>query len=162
MKRTARSTETLFGVLILAALLALLLNALCSCAAPDDLSLGYGREFAGDSNLHGWRIDNDDSDFATLALTWHLKPQRVEVVNADVPPVRWDLRPRIVMPEPEAPVPEKPAEPPAGQVDKVRDAVATFDALNWWTQICLVVALGVIGWVYRKQLARLIPGRKAK
>lgn len=42
-------------------------------------------------------------------------------------------------------------------VQDISSAVHTFNDLDWVTRVLLVVALCWLGWVYRRQLGRLIP-----
>lgn len=128
---------------------------LFGCAGgPDELELGYGHAFVGDSSLESWPINNEDSDWVNVGLVWKLKPTQVEVVNPVTPAVRWALEP--VAQEPIAPMPDTEV----GVVEDVTDAAEAFNAMDWLTRVLLIVLAMWILVIYRKQLGRLIPGSK--
>jgi hypothetical protein len=144
----------------------LFVSLLLSCASgPDEFNIGYGHTFAGDSDLEGWPIDNEDSDSVFLGFTWKLRPTRVEVVNPSAPVVEWTfgvVKQDPTPQEPEqvvAPAVEDPDHSALDHVD-VEAAIETYNKLDWVTRVALLGAVCWLGWVYRDRLGRLIPGGK--
>jgi len=122
----------------------LLLLLLASCSPiPDNVELHYGRTFAGDGGV-GFDFAEipfgaGDSDFVGVSFGYKLKPTEVVNVGSLVPQQRG---PDLLIPPP----------------DTISENVHEFDALDWTTKLALLVAVCWLGWVYRRQLGRLIPG----
>ncbi len=126
-------------------------TAVSSCAAaPDDVRLHYGHTFqqTGEVGFHP-PFDNDigDSDFVGISFGWQLQPYETVDTGAYVP-TEWGDRW----------VPPVDTTPPEVD-DAAPDHVERFDALGTTTKICLLIAVCWLGWVYRYQLAKLIPNR---
>ena len=134
-------------------LIASLLLAACT-ASPDAFELTYGRAFNGNSSLEGWPIEQDDTDYVGLGLTWHLKPREVIIT-----PVSQEADMFNVQDPPAVPVEEVPVEAAAAiDPSDVADVLDRFDAFGWPTQIVLVIALVALAWIFRERIRRLFPG----
>jgi len=154
---------------IKAAILAVALALGCA-GGPDELELGYGRMFNGDSSLEGWSIDQDDTDIVTVGLVWKLRPTEVIVRSpygdgiSAPPPTTPSSGPTDPTPQPV--VGGQDAEEASHEeiedhiVQDLTDAVHTFNEIDWLTRVLLVIAVCWLGWVYRERLGRLIPGGK--
>ena len=133
--------------------LPLLLLASASCVAePDSVQLHYGHSFA-DSGSFGIGdksagFDGGDADFVGVSFGYNLKPVRTVDVGSYV---RDRCDHEVFIPPPDT-----------RTVDEhgVELRVKQFDALDWTTKVALCVAVCWLGWVYRKQLGKLIPGGK--
>lgn len=114
------------------------------------MQLHYGHTFAGDGGV-GFDFDElplgvGDSDFAGISFGYRLKPMQVVNVGSLIPQQRG---PELFVPPPDTRDMDN---------DGVSDNVQKFDALDWTTKLALLVASCWLGWVYRRQLGRLIPG----
>ena len=165
-------------------LLSLLLVLGCA-GGPDELHLGYGHTFAGDSRLgadhRSLGIDNEDLDTVTVGLSWRLRPQRVVVENPVALPVRRSLEPvQASKPASEAsegpieeyheesPPPQKPepvedavhdereGEPSRAELDAMTHAAGHIDALGLASKIILGVLALVAMVVYRRQIGGVL------
>lgn len=124
------------------------LITLLGCAGgPDELHLGYGHTFTGDSSLEAWPIYNEDSSFLTVGFVWRLTP--TEVFFRGLPP-REQQDPIKEL----APVLPLDVEDVTSQVE---ESLSFFDTLNWLTRVLLLVLACTVIWVFRAQIGRLIP-----
>ena len=150
--------------------------ALGCSVGPDELELGYGRILAGDSSIEGWPMTNEDSDLVTVGLVWRLQPTRVEVINPVV-----SMVPRTVEQDPDTsghgtdmertPSGQSPdtqdasaaaLEEIAQEAGEIADTLEAFDAFGIVTKIGFFLLAGLVLWIYRERLGRLIPGGHGK
>ena len=118
----------------------------------------------------------EDGEILTVGLVWKLRPTRVEVVNPVSPPLRWTLEPEEPF-EPEAVNPVSPEEDIQDAQDasaesaeeaaeeeapltpgQIQDAAEAFNAFDWLTRVGFFLLAGLVLWIYRDRLGRLIPG----
>ena len=120
------------------------------------MELTYGHTLNGDSDLEGWPIEQEPSNYFGVGFTYDFKPREVIIVPAPEELDMLNVQDQPVAPEPvqEAPVEGAAAVDPADMTD----VLDRFDAFGPVTQIALLITLVILAWIFRERIRRLFPG----
>ena len=141
---------------------ALLLLSL-ACCAPDEFHVGAGHRFASQSTYAGYPHEHEGASSIYAGFSWHLG-------KSAPAPVPWPVfgPTPVAKPTPVAepfvgPMPAPEPEPEPLEVHAISDhdpieLAEAFDGLGWLTRILLVAAALLALWIFRKPIARLMPG----
>jgi hypothetical protein len=112
---------------------------------PDQFITSYGMGMQDTGSFSAWdpvHLDTGDFEMLTFGLAWDIGPRQVEVVEFTEP-----------IPYLDSPL----AVQDVGVQQQVAEALQVFTAMDLATRIMLVILVLWITFIYRRQLARLIP-----
>lgn len=134
------------------------LVALFGCSSPDvlpdEFQVGYGYGWQADTQAphffregDGWNFEHGETQQVHAALTWHLGPRKVELVEPIFVPV---------MQEP-TPVPVAEHTHNHDVEVSIKEGIQTFTTMDLASRILVVILILWLSWVYRGPISRLIP-----